>query len=355
MLRITALSLGLLLIGCVESHVGPDAGRPPLADAAPPDAGSTPPVRCAPTLRAEASGEGCFCDGPVALYGDTLYRRSVGLEVWDVTRSEAPVHVRTVEERGFSNGGLAVVDDHLVALGNIQPTVVVYSLADPRDPRPVSSLELPGGSSASVAAVDGGALVLLGQTLTRIDLADPAAPRVVFEQTVEGGRGRLATDGARAFVLAEERRTEGGTFVSRLWLHVLDAARGTLESTHLLDDDPDTASVHFHAIAALDGRLLLGAPGAPVRVLEVGDELVEVGRLDVPDGGAGALAVRGDRAVALGDALRVVDLGDPRRPRLLGSAPVAEWPLVGGFVELGAGVAWVSGGSGLAAIALGCE
>src|SRR5690606_25231895 len=80
------LLLGLVLVSlvaCASSHVAPDDAG------AAEDAAEAPITSCAPEGFA-LRGEGCFCSGPIALFGDVLYRQAIGVQVYDLSDPSEP-------------------------------------------------------------------------------------------------------------------------------------------------------------------------------------------------------------------------------------------------------------------------
>jgi len=326
-------------------------GGPPLA---PPDAGPAPTdagpaglTSCGLTL-GEPVGEGCFCPGPAARFGDVVYRQAIGIEVWDVSSPLSPVLAGQVDERAASSGGLAIVEDHLVSVRNIEAALAVYSLDEPTTPALLAELPLGDGFAAGLAAGDrfavawteGGEPAILGVDLSSLD-----APREAYREVVEGSIATAVVDGERVILATRE------VSPSRGWLEVRDLRTGALQARHLVFDGDETP--FFAGLATHRGRIVRTAVNA-VEVLELtGAEPVVVGRLSTPMAQPISLAIDGDLLLVGGSSLIVADLSDPTAPRELGRAPAASGDVR--TLLASEGSAFVSNGNGLLPVSLDCE
>ncbi len=303
---------------------------------------------------------------------------AAGVQVWDVADPAAPREVGTFGPWWAHD--LAVQGDHVFvaawdAGGRVYdapyPEVRASALVtlDARDgaaPRTVGMAWVPG-TALGLAVEPGYGYMLtdgwggpaVGDALAGvqgIDLADPAAPRIVAGRFMPVGRRIVARDG-RVFVAAmaaglamlrADRRTEPSV-VGRhpAWMDAFDgfadpapmlrldgdvtwAAAGGLYGFRFTAGGPreidglapgwhpagfDLAGDHAVVAVGAGGiRVLAGGEAGPPR---------EVGAL-WPPWKAEAVRVAGSRAaVAAGHAgLRVLDVGDPAAPRELGAADV---------------------------------
>jgi hypothetical protein len=337
-----------LLSGCFDAHGIPsaDAAVPSLGDAG--DAGP-PPTRCDPDVVGERLGEACFCNGPVALAGDVLYRRGVGIELYDLTDPGRPAPLGVLEELSSATGVLLVdaAERTLYSVNDTVPGVNVYDITDPRAPRLLARLEVDGW--VSDGALDGTTLVMVGTDraeqgwLHVIDVARPSSPRLLRSLALEGRPSQVALDAdTAAVVLATGIGTAGLAFV------------------HLRTDVMQTMAIEGgdfgRALAFAGQRLLLTGGDRLLTVLDhEGERWRVVGTLAHDSGSTliPGLQVDGTRVVLGGNRLRVVDVSDPTRPRLLGDAevPPGDIGALAGRDEF----AYVSGGYGVVVVSLGCE
>lgn len=335
-----------LLSGCFDAHAAPgtDAGFAP--DDAGHDAGG-PIARCEPTVVGEPRGEPCFCNGPVALAGDVLYRRGLGIEVFDLAADPRdPTFVRTLEERSSSSGVLIVdeAERTLYSVTDIEPGVYVYDLADPRSPTRIARLEVTG--VVIDGALDEGTLVLVGSEgeegrLYVVDVSTRAAPRIATSITLEGRPSHVALDGDVAVaVLATGIGSTGLTFVDLRTeaVETMPLEGGDFGRAVAIAGDRVFVSGGPRALTVL-GR----ASGAWSMIGEVGDETTF----------SRGLLLDGTRVLLGGDALRVIDVSDPSGPRLVGvsSGPAGDI----GALALRDELAYVSSGNGVGVVALRCE
>ena len=351
------ISLALVsLVACSSSHaLEEDGGLPPLADAglsedaaAPLDAGR-PITSCTPESFA-LRGEGCFCSGPIALYGEALYRQAIGIEVYDLSDPVDPRLVTTVEERAGSEGGLALLGAHLVSVTNFAP-LQVYSLADPLAPALVGSLELP--ASARGIAIEGERAIVAmdgteGSLLGLVDLRDPTAPRVegsiplpdVFVQ------GPVRVSAGSAWLMGHDRSE---SFSGEPVLVELELATREVTVRALGDESSSLSGFDVEGSIAVTVafeqplRVYAIEPGAlrEIGSLEPGPELSY----------ATSVELRAGLALTAGNGLVIVDLSDPTRPRTLGASPAAS----GAWIASTESHAYVSSGNGVMSFVLGCE
>lgn len=318
----------------------PDAAAPD--DAAPDDAGAPliPPVTsCAPVLH-ESVGDPCFCRGPIVVYGGALYRQSVGVEVYDLADPLAPVRVGTLEEPPASEGGLAVVDGHLLSVANFGP-LHVYDLADPLAPRHVAELAL-SGSPIAVALSGRTATLALGLetgagAVAVLDLADLEHPVVTATIDLPDLPQRVQMNDEHAFVL---------TYHPEAVVIEVDLVSHEL-SYHDVDSDSPTAMT-------LDGETLFVLVGnGMLRAFDVGGgAFAPVGALEGLGEYPSALEVRGGRAIVAGyGGLFVIDARDPADMRVAGRA---EPPLSGTWIASAGDTAWLSSGNNVSAVELNC-
>lgn len=342
------LLLGLVLVslfGCSSSHVASgDGGRPPLADAA-----ESPVASCGPEGFA-LRGEGCFCSGPVALYGEVLYRQAIGVEVYDLSEPADPRLVTTVEERAGSEGGLALSDGHLVSVANFAP-LHVYSLADPLVPVWVGSLELL--ASARGIAIDGSlAIVAMDQTdgsaLALVDLDNPSAPRLDGEILLDDifVQGPVRASRGSAWAMGRDRSESSS---GRPVLIELELASREVTIRALEDGSRPLSSFDVE-----EGIAVTVGFEQPLRIYAIEpDTLRELGNLtlgpELPS--ATSVELRDGRALVAGSGFAIIDLHDPARPRVLGTSPAGG----GAWVVSTDTHAYVSSGNGLVPFALGCE
>lgn len=86
-----------------------------------------------------SQGDGCFCMGPIATFGQYVYRQSLGIEVFDAQDPENLVRLANVDERPSANGRLAVRGALLVSTLDFEEAPIrLYSLADPAVPTEIT-------------------------------------------------------------------------------------------------------------------------------------------------------------------------------------------------------------------------
>ena len=359
--RASPLLCGLALVGCFDTHAAPgavdsgveaDAGTvvAPDGSVATEDAGTDggrPPTDCDPVALGDVLGEPCFCNGPVALAGDVLYRRGIGIEVYDLAEPELPVPVREIEERSSSAGRL-IVDASLRTLysvTDIESGVYIYDIGAPLAPVLVGHLSVDG--FVVDGALSGSTLILSAAEeesglLHVADVGTPSAPRLERSLALSGRPGSIAADGRTAAVVID-------TAIGESSVLVIDVDSGaTLASLGLEGGG-------FGRALALDGDLLFVSGGG--RALTVlrreGATLSVVGALDEDGAFSRALVRQGRSLLVGGDRLRVIDASDPARPVSLGEAAGPSGD-IGGLAWSG-DFAYVSGGNGVSVVSLRCE
>lgn len=143
--------------------------------------------------------------GEVAVRGNTAYTTTWGrrgttvgnvVNVWNVEGAVPELIDSLVVDGATTVGDVQISDDGtllMVATEYAPGSVVLYSLADPRRPRPLSRFSaastLPGVHTAKFGRVDGRLYAFLAvdpapARLVVLDLRDPAAPEQVLEQVM---------------------------------------------------------------------------------------------------------------------------------------------------------------------------
>ncbi len=353
------LLLALVLTGCFDNHGTTSDAGDPLDDAgAPTDAATDAAidaaiatdaglVRCEPEVAGEMLGEGCFCNGPLAVLGDVLYRRAIGVEVYDLAVPTAPVLVRTVGERPSSAGTLLVDRARrlLYSVSDVDPGARIYDLSAPLDPVLAGELTLSGyviegaldDRTLVMAATDGEASVL-----HVVDTTDPASPLLARTLPLAARPSHLAFQAGVAAVVLD-----GGTSSELIMIDV--------ESGETLASMPLEGGGFGRAVA-LDGELLYltGGDRTLTVLRRAGSELRVIGALGGVTTYGRGISLAGTLALLGGDRLRVVDLADPTAPRLLGeaTAPLGD---VNQTAWRDPTLAYVSNGNGFVPVALHCD
>lgn len=343
--RRSLLVCALGLAGCFDAHATTD-GSVEIADAGA-DAGDEPSITsCAPAPIGAGFGEPCFCNGPVALAGDVLYRRGVGIEVYDLADPRSPALVRVIDERASSMGAL-IVDASLRTLYSISdfaPGLWIYDLATPLAPSLLGSFALTG--TVHAGALDGSTLVVSaleaeGGFLHVVDVSTPAFPRLERSITLPGRPGSVAIDGRTTAVVV-------GTDVASSSVLLIDLGSG--ETMAALD----LAGGEFGRTLVIEGDVVfLGGESLLTVLRREGATLSITGVLEGESAYTRGLVRDGSLLLMGGDVLRVVDVSNLASPRLLGASP---GPLgdIGGLAWRGE-LAYVSGGNGLSVVSLNCE
>jgi hypothetical protein len=188
----------LLAIGCGSSPKGGDDDTPPDAAIATPDA--APPA----VARAQAGGD----VRAIALVDHRAYI-TVGprLTIWDVTDPAAPVLRGETDALEGVLEGVAVVGTHAYVSqnGDLDGRVRVIDVADPAAPKVVGSLRLAAAGESTVprgVAADATRVFVADQEhgVDVLDVADPAAPKIVKTIDAPGVTG-VQIVGARLYVM----------------------------------------------------------------------------------------------------------------------------------------------------------
>jgi hypothetical protein len=365
-LRSTVL---LLAIGCGTSHpsvrdsgVEPDggrsdAGRPPDRDSGVDpasgvhsDAGPRPTTCTGEAL--DSVGEPCFCEGPIVLHGDLVYRSSYEIEVIDVS-NPADLRVVTTVPQGqiHSEGALAIAKNHLYVGGW---ALEVLDLANPR--MPVSRRLIETDMTVSDVGARGDLLWIgvergAGGTsdVVLYDITTPDAPAELGSLPILGGVGSVVAWGADRLV-AVVRAPFGSEARDRaVIIDVSDPA-----APAAMGEIPIAGSAVLRRRAAIEGDLLFVAGNGPLlQILDLA-ERAALGVLEDPramaSGFAQSITVR-DGLVYLGvDGVWVADAADPSAPSWIAmlESGNAMWG------ALGSGVFFFSNGSSLGAMTLEC-
>jgi hypothetical protein len=213
---------------------------------------------------------------------------------------------------GMASQALSVAaDGDLAVLALDSGELVVADVSDPASPSQLASLALDARAVALSGTV---AVVATGSGLVTLDLAEPAAPRILA-QVDSGGQRGLRVLGERAFLF--------GGF--RQGFEVFDVADPASPSLLLEFGNDDS----FFALDATAGHVFASGPSGLV-VLDVAEVAVpvEVGRLDLPFTTALRLIEGGERlAVAPLGQLRLVDVSDPAAPAFAGGPESPSFPV----------------------------
>ena len=238
--------------------------------------------------------------------GDLLYLANNyrGVQVFDISQPKNPRQIGTLALPG--KAWKVTLAGRLALIAAREGGMHVVDAGDPRHLRLLGSVEL-GGNALDVVAEGGLAYVansLLG--LQVVDFADPGRPRLLTTLSLPGNPSALAVEDRVAYLAAAR---EGLQVVD---LHDPRQPRliGALAMPETVFDLEVRKGTAF--LAAGPGGLLtvdLGDPRAPARIAAV-DTL----------GTARAVALDGDRAFVadLANGLLVIDIADPSRPRLVG-------------------------------------
>lgn len=330
-LRFSCASV-LLLLACGDTHTtglvdaGPgddafvadafttDAGREP--DDAGADAGPVP-LACDAEVVGMA-GEGCFCQGAIAIDGDTGYRLGFDLEVHDLSGGGAVEVARVPVARATAEGALALHGDTLfVGTRGLE----VFDVRERRAPRALTFVDF----EPEVAD-----MVMLGTTLWLVhdtpaggmlrgyDVSDPAEPTSLAALSLVGRPGSVLVHGDR-LVVVEEHRSAGSDGPDRA--SIIDVAGRPFVAA---DVELEGRGVLRRRAAIADGILhVVGVePMLQVVDLEAG-RVVGVLASPDPERGLGlGVSVADGVALVSGDGLQLADVRDPARPRWAGSAAV---------------------------------
>jgi hypothetical protein len=280
--------------------------------------------------------------GPVARYGDHVYRQALGLEIHDISTPLEPRLVRTIDEPPSSDGALVVANGYLVSLVQYEPEPIrIYDLSDPASPREVARF---GDEATTSIATDGTDLLVAtagagpeAGEVKRVTLDSDGQPRLQW-RTPTGDHPlaiALGTDGA--FVVTAHGALPDATL---RWL-----------SHDGVEQDALAIEVAGQPLFAVtpDALLLTG------RELGLGRFVIQEGRLredvtvSLPERARAPLLAL-DGTVVVGSPFRVFSLDS------LDELPVDDPPpLPAEHLAPGPGnVVYASGGGGLTPVSLVC-
>jgi hypothetical protein len=222
----------------------------------------------------------------------------------------SPIALSSIPISGYANNVDVNGNFAYVAAGAAGLQVV--DVSDPRNPQIVGAMDTTGNAN-DVRIVGNLVYIADGSAgLQIIDISTPTAPVIVGAVDTPGEAQDVAVSGVRAYVA-------DGDF----GLQIVDMSNPA--APHILGtvDTPGIARG-----VAVSGNLALVADDAPpggvaaVRVIGVTNAQI-VGSLDLPEGEAKDLAVRGALVyvAAFNGGFQVVDISVPSRPRLIGGIP----------------------------------
>jgi Mg-chelatase subunit ChlD len=240
-----------------------------------------------------------------------------GMRVVDIADPRKPRTVGRYEPEGefvdvVVRDGLAYLAD-----GSSRSAFHVVDVAQPFLPRQVAVVDVPGSLASSVALAGGRLAVGLELQLVALyDLEDPRAPRLVASLPVPGRVLDLAAVGPRLYVASALAGQSPQ-------LSVFDAGA---EQPALLGNrqlNVARGPGGLVGLAAEGHRLYLTADGG-LLVFDVSDpeSMSEVGRVPLQGFGVGVAAAGGYVYTAAQD-ITVIDASDPTRPRITATLP---WP-----------------------------
>lgn len=231
----------------------------------------------------------------------------------DVAQAAAPA-LAVTGQLGGATRAVAIEGDH--AYLGVGPRVRIYGgCADPFEQVLAETAPLPGVVEDVVVHADTAYAALGAAGVWAIDVANPAAPRIVGRDD-----GPLDVDG----VPVESHRVAVDR-LGRRWVatNVGLVFRGAGDAKRLGAPDADTppGGVNDVAVQGLYGYAAWGANGLRVFFADAHDRLTQVARVDMA--GAQAVAVAGSIAwVADGPTLRAFDIDDPTSPVALGTLTI---------------------------------
>lgn len=278
-----------------------------------------------------------------------------GLRVIDVREATAPALVASLPTAAWVMGVSIVEDRAYVAAGNEGLRVV--DIVDPSNPRELERRAMPGGHATAVDAEAGLAVAIdVGSGVRVFDLAagSPMETSVYAPLSTLNG---IAISGDRVFLAAkgqglrvvdvsdpEQPRERAGIRTEDLVWQVATTARNVFFGTVPRPESPWVGSIWGLDLAALDPPAPgppLGGGGGPATAVD-GSLMVTAAELNVwlLDGSgptvcslaiietkkflgegfeANGVTIAGDYAylAPFYDAIRIVDISDPRRPKLL--------------------------------------
>lgn len=206
----------------------------------------------------------------------------------------------------------------------------LIDLSDPALPRAIGALREPAPRASAVVRI--GRFVAVGlepRQLVLLDASDPRAPRHVMQLDLPGATLALATFGSRLYVLTgRPARTP-----SLLVLDVAADGRVAVRSSAVLDLPLLERSLF--GLAAGADAVVVSTEGLVVTLDADGLPPQAHGRLSLPHA-AVAVAGSGGRMIAVGGGLSLIDVADVDEPRLIASVPWnAGWPEVRNAVAFG--------------------
>jgi hypothetical protein len=253
----------------------------------------------------------------LAVIGDIVYVASAeaGLRILDVANLSSPREIGYVNTHYAMGVALTMRGSDLYALvADVSGGVRIIDVSDPRQPLEISHLPetQPSGYWTAVAVRDTYAFVIgdLGYSssvgLYVMDISDLAAPRFVgFAHTMAAAGIQIV--GNRAYIGG------GRNLVGSGYLTVFDVT----DPLHPVDIG---AYGTIGVVSVQQGLAYQASGGAGLRVVDVRALSTPVLNGSFVNGAAVDFAPMGDYGLLTGDSsLRVVDLADPARLRVVGS------------------------------------
>ena len=337
--------LALAFAGCSGAHVLETDGGTVSPDAAP--ITQTCHLASPPPLPAFA-GEGCYCDGPFVVRGETAYRQSYHLEVIDVSVPGAPRLVTSLASSAVFADDIDVLGDVLFTAGG---SLERFDLADPHAPVSLGATDV-GGFVESMAVGAARVVVVVtrenqSHALVPIDASDPRAIRLGTPLELgHYGVGAIAMRGSVAFGVAMDT-TVASTIARVIAIDVGDTSAPRMVGTL------DTPVAYLTSVGIHDSRLFVSGIESGVRAIEIGDPTAmrDLGLVLADEPGAQAVAITGDVLVVAGSGLRLYDLSSAAMTLLGRTDPTSDSPhaVVTRTQLLG------SGGNALFSIPLACD
>ncbi len=276
-----------------------------------------------------------------------------GLHVLDVDDPAHPVRLAMLPLDSTMARAVAVRGDHAYlaqshfgARPSAPTGLRIVDVRDPRNPRPVARVDLPG-EVQSVAVTEDGSLAVLGAGtagLHIVDVRETTRPTLAGTYLAAGAVGAVATSQGLAYVAADAQG-----------MHIVDLTDPAQpRQLGVYDAGEAVADVAVRGFLAV-----VSCPDSGLHVVDVSDAS-QPRRLAIValDGGAGP-SVWMERQVFVRsywsrvdrpEALSVVDLRDPLHPELVGRTTVAKevWGLA-----LGRGWLWLADTIQLTAFPIG--
>lgn len=210
-------------------------------------------------------------------------------------------------------------------VGLLTPGIATVDVSDPANPRPIQSRTLDSFSEATGVKVDPRGYVMVGAGTFFLLDDNEKNPSVYSESPIGGFCGRMDTSADYAF-MACNRLNTGQGFVG-----IADLAKPTE-----IDLDHGVTGISYDGnprdvVLLDDGYLLAVNAGGALDVFDVSDETMPgqqpVASIDGEIGAQSAVRV-GSLVYVAGPALRIIDVGDPTAPVVVGEEPF------GSFVDL---------------------